>query len=161
MISMGRMTGLYCISRGEVGGTSYWAGVEKDNDYEGNGVLPRTGSDEPVDSVVRTSGPDEPVNGHMPCCTGDEESGDNEGNVVDGVVCTSGLDEPVSGVTPCWTGVEECVVYAGEVALPRTTSSESVNGVTRTSGLDDLDGSCDVDGQNDASSVTLHRTGPD
>ena len=55
-------------------------------------------------------------------------------------------DEPVSGATPCWNGVEECVVYAGEVA--RTGSGESVNGVTRTSGLDNPDGSCDVGGQN-------------
>ena len=38
---------------------------------------------------------------------------------------------------PCWTGVEECVVYEGEVALPRIGSGESVNGVARTSGPDE------------------------
>ena len=87
----------------------------------------------------------------------DEESHDNEGNVVllrtgsdepvDSVVRTTGSDEPVSSVTPCWTVVEECVVYVGEVSLPRTGSGDSLDGVTRTSGLDDPDDSCDVGGQ--------------
>ena len=74
-----------------------WTDGEEYDDNEGNVVLPRTGSDEPVDGVVRTTGSDEPV---------------------DGVVCTSGPDEPVSGVTPSWTGAEECVVYAGEQRCP-------------------------------------------
>ena len=64
-------------------------GDEEYVDNERNVVLPRTGSDEPVDIVVRTTRSDEPV---------------------DSVVRTSGSDEPVSGVTPCWTGVEECVI---------------------------------------------------
>ena len=118
MIFMGRMT------VGEAGETSYWAGVEKCDDCEGNGVLPRTGSDEPVDSVVCTSGPDEPIKGETPCWTSDEEYDDNEGNVVcpsvvrttgsdepvDSVVCTSGPDEPVNGDTPCGTGDEKPVM---------------------------------------------------
>ena len=87
MISMGWMMGdcgLYCVLHisGETGGMSYWAGVEKDDDYEGNGVLPRTGSVEPVDSVVRTSGPVDPVNGDTPCWTSDGKSDNNEGNII-------------------------------------------------------------------------------
>ena len=50
----------------------------------------------PVDSAVRTSGLDELVNGDMPCCTGDEESDDNEGNVV---LPQTGSGESVNGVT--------------------------------------------------------------
>ena len=49
--------GIYCISRGEAGVTPYCIGVEKCDNYEGNVVLPRTGSDEPVDSAV------------LPCCS--------------------------------------------------------------------------------------------
>ena len=48
-------------------------------------------------------------------------------------------------MTPCCTNVEECVIYVGEVALHRTGSGESVNGVACTSGLDDPDGSCAED----------------
>ena len=73
-----------------------------------------------VDSAVRTSAPDEPVNSDTSCCTG-------EGNVV----------------------------------LPRTGSGELVNGVTRTSRLDDPDGSCDVAGQVYVCAVVLCRTGSD
>ena len=62
--------GVYCISRDEAGGMSYGAGDEEYDDNEGNVVLPRT--NDPVDSVVHTSGPDEPVNGDTPCWTGDE-----------------------------------------------------------------------------------------
>ena len=63
--------GLYCISQGEAGGMSYWAGVEKGDDYEGNGVLPWTGSVEPVHSVLCTFGLVESVNSDMPCWTVD------------------------------------------------------------------------------------------
>ena len=49
----------------------------------------------PIDSVVCTSGPDEPVNGDTPCGTGDEKYDDNEGNVV---LTWTGSDEPVDSV---------------------------------------------------------------
>ena len=107
------------------------------------------------------------VNGVTPCWTADEEYDEFEGNVVlpqnlvNSVVCTSGPDEPVSSVKPWWTGAEECVVCEGEVALPRTGSGESVNGVARTSGLDDPVGSCVEDGQIYENDVALHRTRSD
>ena len=44
-------------------------------------VLPRTGSDEPVNSVVCTSGPDEPGNGVPPYWTGVEECDVGEGDI--------------------------------------------------------------------------------
>ena len=61
--------GLYSLSRGGAGVMSYLAGVEKGDDYEGKGVVPRTGSVELV-------------NGDMPCWTGDGKSDDKEGNVM-------------------------------------------------------------------------------
>ena len=70
----------------------------------------------------------------------------------------------MNGVTPYWTGDEEWDVYEGEVALPRTGSDESVNGVARTSGLDDPDGPCVEDGHIYESAVyesVLHQTGLD
>ena len=194
--------GLYCICRGEAGGTSYWASVEKGDDYEGNGVLPRM-SRSTVLSVLPgrlnrspVTCPAGPVMGNLTIMRGmlsyPEPGPMNRSTLlfvlpapmsrstvlfvvpgrmdrsmvtrpaipvvrnlmtmrgsdepVDGVVRTSRPDEPVSGVTSCLTGVEECIVYAGEVA--RTGYGESVNGVTRTSGLDDPDGSCDVDSRN-------------
>ena len=66
--------GVYCISWGEAGGTSYWAGVDKCDDYEGNGVLPRsqiydsavalhrTGSDQTFNEVFSIVGPVGPGN---------------------------------------------------------------------------------------------------
>ena len=98
------------------GDTPCWTGDEEYDDYEGNGVLPRTGSDEPVDSVVRTTGSDEPV---------------------DSVIHTPGPDEPVNGDTPCWTGDEEYVDNEGNVVLPRTGSNELVDSVVRTTRSDE------------------------
>ena len=48
---------MYCVSRDDAGVTPYWTGVEECDGYEGDVALPRTGSDELVNSVVRTSGP--------------------------------------------------------------------------------------------------------
>ena len=36
--------GVYCVSRGDVGVTPYWTGVEECDVYEGDVVLPQTGS---------------------------------------------------------------------------------------------------------------------
>ena len=44
------------------GVTPYWTGVEECDVCEGDVSLSRTGSDEPVNSVVRTSGPGGPGN---------------------------------------------------------------------------------------------------
>ena len=157
---MGRMTGIYCISRGEAGGTSYRPVLRNVTIMRGMVSYPGPGPIEPVDSVVRTSGPDEPVNGDTRCWTGGGEYDDNVQNVVlpqtgsdesvdsvvcttgsnepvDSVVCTSGPDEPVGGDTPCGTGDEEDVDYEGNVVLPRTGSDESVDSVVRTSGPDE------------------------
>ena len=60
--------GLYYVSQGDVGMVPYWSEDEEGDVYEGGVALPRTGSDEPVNSVVSTSGPGGPVG---PC---DEES---------------------------------------------------------------------------------------
>ena len=49
--------GVYCVSRGDTGVTPYWTGVEECDVYEGDVALPRTGSDEPFNSVIRTSPP--------------------------------------------------------------------------------------------------------
>ena len=73
--------GVYCVFWGDAGVTPYWTGVEECDVYGGNVVLPRTGSDEPVNSVVRTTGPDEPVNGVTPGYTGVKECDVYEGDV--------------------------------------------------------------------------------
>ena len=54
-----------------------------------------------IDSVVRTSGPDEPVNGVTPCWTSDKECGVDEGDVV---LTWTGSDEPVNSVV-CTSGL--------------------------------------------------------
>ena len=54
---------------------------EEHDVYEGDVVLTWTGSDAPVNSVVRIFGPDEPVNGVTICWTGVEECVDYEGDV--------------------------------------------------------------------------------
>ena len=134
--------GVYCISRGEAGVTPYWTGVEKCDNYEGNGVLPRTGSDEPVDSFVRTTGSDEPVDSVVHTTGSDEPvasvvhtTGSDE--LADSVVCTPGPAEPVNDVMPCWTGGEEYDDYGGNVVLPRNGSDELVNSVVCNTGSDE------------------------
>ena len=104
--------GVYCESRGDV-------------------VLPRTGSDEPVDSVVCTSRPDEPVKGITPCWTGDEEWDFYEGDVV---LPRTGSDESVDSVCTSNSGPDDpCVVdghiYESAVALHRTGSDQTYNNV--------------------------------
>ena len=91
--------GACCISRGEAGVTPYRTGVEKCDDYEGNVVLPRTGSDEPADSVVRTTGFGEPV---------------------DSVVRTSGPDEPVMSSVSCPAGpvMRNMTIMRGMLSYP-------------------------------------------
>ena len=110
-----------------------------------------------------------PVNGVMPCWTGDEEYDVYEGVVVlsqtgsdeavNTVVCASRLEEPVNGVMPCWTGVEECVIYDCDFALPR--SDEAINCVVCTSVPDYPDGPCVEDSNSCESAVALRRTGSD
>ena len=82
------------------GVTPCWTGDEEYDDYEGNVVLPQTGSDEPVDSVACTSRPDVPVNGVTPCWTGDKECDVYEGDVH---LTQTGSDEPVNSVV-CTSG---------------------------------------------------------
>ena len=45
-----------CVSQGDVGVLPYWSGDEEGDVDEGDVALTRTGSDEPVNSVVSTSG---------------------------------------------------------------------------------------------------------
>ena len=59
----------------------YWISVEECDVYEGDVALPRTGSDEPVNSVVRTSGTGDPVNGVTPYWSGVEECDICDGDV--------------------------------------------------------------------------------
>ena len=121
--------GVYCMSRGEAGVEFYWTGVDKCDYYEGDVVPPRTGSDEPVDSVVCTTGSDEPVNSIVYTTRSDEP--------VDSVIRTPGPDESVTGVTPCWTGDEEYDDYGRNVVLPWTGCDELVGSVVRTAGCDE------------------------
>ena len=67
--------GVYCVSRGDVGVAPYWSGYEEGDVYEGDVDLPWTGSDEPVNIVVSTSGSGGTGG---PC---DEESNISEGDV--------------------------------------------------------------------------------
>ena len=53
--------GVYCVSRGDVDVMPYWSEDEEGDVYEGDVALPRTGSNEPVNSVVSTSGPGGPT----------------------------------------------------------------------------------------------------
>ena len=80
---------MHCVSQGDVGVTPCWTGVEECDVYEGDVALPRTVSDEPVDSVVRTSGPD--VSGGP--CVGDCD-------ICEGAVALrwTGLDQTVNNV---------------------------------------------------------------
>ena len=98
--------GVYCISRGDVGVMPYWTDVEKCDNYEGKVVLPRTGSDEPVDSFVRITGYDEPVDSAVHS-TGSEEP-------VVSFVRTTGYDEPVDSVVRTIGSDEpvDCCLYS-------------------------------------------------
>ena len=62
-------------------------------------------TDEPVDTIVRASGPD-----GGPC---DEDS-----------LPRTGSDEPVPGVLQCWTGWKECDFDGGDDVMPRIGSDE-------------------------------------
>ena len=133
---------VYCISRSEAGVTPYWTGVEKCDDYEGKVVLPRTGSDEPVDSFVRTTGSNEPVDSVVSTTGSDEPfasvvhtTGSNE--PVDSVVCIPGPAEPVNDVTPCWAGDEEDDNYGGNVVLTWTGSDEPIDSVVHITVYDE------------------------
>ena len=113
--------GVYCLD--EAGVTPYWNGVEKCDDYEGKVVLPRTGSDEPVDSFVCTTGSDEPV-ASVVCTTGSDEpvasvvhtTGSNEPVV--SVVCTPGPAEPVNDVTPAGPVIRNMTIMWGKLSCP-------------------------------------------
>ena len=102
--------GVYCISRDEAGVTPYWNGVEKCDDYEGKFVLPRTGSDEPVDSFVCTTGSDEPVASVV------RTTGSNEPVV--SVVSTPGPAEPVNDVTPAGPVMRNMTIMGGKLSCP-------------------------------------------
>ena len=86
-------------------------------------VQPRTGSDEPVDSVVHTTWSDELVDSVLHT-TGSNEPVDSvvrttgSNKPVDSVVCTPGPAELVNDVTPCWTGHKEYDDYGGMLSCP-------------------------------------------
>ena len=78
--------GVYCVSQGDVVVVPYWSEDEEGDMYECDVALPRSGSDEPVNSVVSTSESGGPVG---PCA---EESDVFEGAVA---LPQTGSDEPV------------------------------------------------------------------
>ena len=94
--------------------------------------MPWAGSDQSVNSVFRTSGPDGPGG---PC--------DEAGDVCEGDVALprTGYDEPVNSVVSA-SGLdglggscpEEGDVYEGNVALHQTSSDNTVNNVVSTIG---------------------------
>ena len=80
MICMGRMTVVYCVSRGDAGVVPYWSGDDEEDVHEGDVALSRAGSDELVNSSC------------IPC---NEEGVVSEGNVA---MHRTGSDETVVSV---------------------------------------------------------------
>ena len=106
-----------------------WNGGEEGDVYKGDVAVHRTGSDEPVNSVVCTTGSDGPGG---PC--------DKAGDICKGDVALPRTvsDEPVSGVVhtsglggPCDDGDD---FYEGDVTLHRSGSDQTVNVVVSTVG---------------------------
>ena len=110
--------------------TPYWTGDEEGDVYEGDVALPRTGSDELVNSVACTSGlvgPGGPRDEAADVCEGDvalPRTGSDE--PVNSVVHTSGPDGPDG---PC---DEDGDIYECDVALHQTSSDKTVNNVVST-----------------------------
>ena len=123
-------------------------------------LLPKLICERTADSVVRTSGPVEPVHGNTPCWVGVRKYDDKEGTViqtragsdepVNSAVRTSGPVEPVNGDIPCWTGDGESdnnsgiLSYPGPGPMSQSTvlfvipglMCQSTSSVVRTSGPD-------------------------
>ena len=106
--------------------STVWTGYKECGVDEGDVVLTRTGSHERVNSVVCTSGPDEPVSGVEECVVYEGEVALPRTRSCDsdkGVACTSRPDDPDGSCA------EHGQIYESAVALHWTGADQTFNNV--------------------------------